>query len=93
MKQRHPGPCSRARARPAPGTPARHLGIDETARRHQYVTVVTDLDRSRVLFVADDRRRESLDGFWAQLKTAEGVLRGFVPMPRVLKGLDLLRLR
>jgi hypothetical protein len=46
-----------------------------------------------VLFVADDRRRESLDGFWAQLKTAEGALRGFVPMPRVLKGLDLLRLR
>jgi transposase len=71
MKQRHPGPCSRARARPAPGTPARHLGIDETARRHQYVTVVTDLDRSRVLFVADDRRPESLDGFWAQLTTAE----------------------
>ena len=30
-----------------PATPARHLGIDETAfaRRHQYVTVVTDLDR------------------------------------------------
>jgi len=47
-------------------TPARHLGVDETsfARRHQYVTVVTDLDRSRVLYVADDRRRESLDGFW-----------------------------
>jgi transposase len=48
--------------------PARYLGIDETAfqRRHEYVTVVTDLERSRVLYVADDRRRESLDGFWAQ---------------------------
>ena len=53
--------------------PARHLGIDETAfaRRHQYVTVVTDLDRSRVLFVADDRRRESLDAFWPRLSAAE----------------------
>ncbi len=31
--------------------PVPHLGIDETAfaRRHQYVSVVTDLDRSRVL--------------------------------------------
>src|SRR5262245_48149619 len=39
-------------------TPARHLGIDETAfaRRHQYVTVVTDLDRAQVLFVAEDRQ-------------------------------------
>jgi transposase len=48
--------------------PARYLGIDETAfqRRHEYVTVVTDLGRSRVLYVADDRRRESLDSFWAQ---------------------------
>jgi transposase len=50
-------------------TPARHLGIDETAfaRRHQYVTVVTDLDRSKVLYVAEDRRRESLDAFWQQV--------------------------
>lgn len=47
--------------------PARHPGIDETAfqRRHEYVTVVTDLDRARVLYVADTRRRESLDAFWA----------------------------
>jgi transposase len=52
--------------------PARYLGIDETAfqRRHEYVTVVTDLERSRVLYVADDRRRESLDGFWAQWPAA-----------------------
>jgi len=50
-------------------TPARHLGIDETAfqRRHEYVTVVTDLDQGRVLFVADSRRQESRDGFWATL--------------------------
>ena len=56
-----------------PATPARHLGIDETsfARRHRYVTVVTDLDRSQVLFVADDRQRESLDAFWPQLSAAQ----------------------
>jgi transposase len=53
--------------------PARHLGIDETAfaRRHQYVSVVTDLDESRVLYVADDRRADSLDAFWAHLSAAE----------------------
>ncbi len=56
-----------------PAMPARHLGIDETAfaRRHRYVTVVTDLDRSQVLFVADDRQRESLDAFWPQLSAAQ----------------------
>jgi len=49
-------------------TPTRQLGIDETAfaRHHRYVTVVTDLERGRVLYVADDRGRESLDGFWTQ---------------------------
>jgi transposase len=54
-------------------TPARQLGIDETAfaRRHRYVTVVTDLDRSRVLYVADDRGRESLDRFWTQRSAVE----------------------
>jgi transposase len=53
--------------------PARHLGIDETAfaRRQQYVSVVTDLERSRVLYVADDRRQESLDSFWAGLSAGE----------------------
>lgn len=53
--------------------PARHLGIDETAfaRRHQYVSVVTDLDRGRVLYVGDDRREESLEGFWTQLSAEE----------------------
>jgi transposase len=45
------------------------LGVDETSfqRGHEYVTVVGDLARSRVLYVADDRKTESLDGFWASL--------------------------
>ncbi|MEZ4227500.1 MAG: ISL3 family transposase [Polyangiaceae bacterium] len=48
------------------------LGVDETSfqRRHEYVTIVTDLDGSVVLHVADDRRRESLDAFFRSL-TAE----------------------
>ena len=43
------------------------VGVDEKSfqRRHEYVTVVTDLTTPRVLFVADDRKRESLEAFWA----------------------------
>ena len=54
-------------------TPTRQVGIDETsfARRHRYVTVVTDLERSRVLYVADDRERASLDRFWAARSAGE----------------------
>jgi transposase len=49
-----------------------HLGVDEKAFRkgHRYVTVVTDLDRGRVLYVAKDRKQSSLDGFWGTI-TAE----------------------
>src|SRR5213593_2188553 len=38
----------------------RHVGVDEKSfqRRHDYVTVVSDLAGARVLFVADDRKRE-----------------------------------
>jgi len=45
------------------------LGVDETSfqKRHEYVTVVSDLERNRVLYVADERTHESLDGFWALL--------------------------
>ena len=49
--------------------PVRYVGVDETsfAKRHEYVTVVADLDRARVLYVADDRTQASLDGYWAGL--------------------------
>lgn len=49
--------------------PIKQLGVDETSyqKRHEYVTVVSDLVRGRVLYVADDRTRASLDGFWALL--------------------------
>ncbi len=46
-----------------------HVGVDEKAFRkgHRYVTIVTDLNRGRVLHVAKDRKRTSLDGFWKTL--------------------------
>ena len=42
------------------------IGIDETSfqKRHEYVTVVTDLKTSSVLYVADNRTKESLEGFF-----------------------------
>jgi transposase len=51
-----------------------HLGIDEKAfrKRHNYVTLVNDLSGSRVLYVAEDRKQASLDGFWGTL-TAEQI--------------------
>jgi transposase len=45
------------------------LGVDEkaVAKGHQYVTLVCDLDRSTVEFVADDRRKTSLDAYYQSL--------------------------
>ncbi len=49
--------------------PIAHLGVDEKSfrKRHRYLTVVNDLNRWRVLFVAAGRRKASLDGFWETL--------------------------
>jgi transposase len=54
----------RRQAEPAPA-----LGIDEKAFRkgHRYFTLVNDLERSRVLYVAEDRTQASLEGFWPTL--------------------------
>jgi transposase len=45
----------------------RYVGVDEKAfqRRYEFVTVVSDLEGARVLYVADDRKQESLEAFWA----------------------------
>ena len=45
------------------------IGVDETSfqKRHEYVTIVTNLDGSCVLHVADGRGRESLDSFFEEL--------------------------
>ena len=49
-----------------------HLGVDEKAFRkgHKYLTLVNDLTRNRVLYVAEDRAQSRLDGLWATI-TAE----------------------
>jgi len=49
--------------------PPKRIGVDETSfqKRHEYVTVVCDLDRGIVLHVADDHYRGSLDEFYEKL--------------------------
>lgn len=53
--------------------PVARIGIDEKSflKRHQYVSVVVDLDARRILHVADDRKAESLTGYFAGLSDAE----------------------
>jgi transposase len=45
------------------------LGVDEkaVAKRHRYVTLVCDLDRSTVEYIADDRQKTSLDSYYQSL--------------------------
>ena len=53
--------------------PVPRLGIDEKSflKRHQYVSVIVDLDRGRVLEVAADRKAESLVPYFAGLTAEE----------------------
>lgn len=46
-----------------------YLGVDEkaVAKRHQYVTLVSDLERGTVEFIADDRKTSSLDAYYQSL--------------------------
>lgn len=55
-----------------PQSPHR-LGIDETSyqKRHEYVTVVSDMDRSIVLDVLDKRTQTSLESFYASLSETQ----------------------
>jgi transposase len=47
----------------------RYVGVDEkaAAKGHRYLTLVNDLDRGTVEFIADDRKTASLDAFFVQL--------------------------
>jgi transposase len=53
------------------------LGIDEKSYKKgfRYMTIVNDLDRGRVLYVAEDREETSLNGFWKTLsqKQLQGI--------------------
>jgi len=59
---------ARKEARPIP-----YIGVDEKAFRkgHRYHTVVCDLERSTVEFVAEDRKTESLAAYYEQLTDAQ----------------------
>jgi transposase len=54
--------------------PVSQMGVDEKAFRkgHSYLTLLNDLVGARVLYVAEDRKQSSLDGFWGTL-TAEQI--------------------
>ncbi|MBI5365650.1 MAG: ISL3 family transposase [Planctomycetes bacterium] len=56
------------------------LGVDEVsyAKGHQYVTIVTDLRRRRVIWVGKDRRKESLAKFFRWLGPLSRKIRYFV---------------
>jgi transposase len=49
--------------------PVRLIGVDETSfqKRHEYVTVVSDLERSCVQWVGDGRGKETLEQYWASV--------------------------
>lgn len=50
-----------------------YLGVDEKSftKGHHYFTMVNDLELSRVLYVAEDRKEASMDGFWSGLTAAQ----------------------
>jgi transposase len=52
-----------------PARPVAYIGVDEKAFRkgYRFHTVVCDLDRATVEFVAEDRKTESLAAYYAQL--------------------------
>jgi transposase len=53
--------------------PVAVLGIDETSfqKRYEYVTVINDLERDRVMWVGDHRRRTTLREYWESRSDAE----------------------
>jgi transposase len=63
---------ARGRARKT-ARPIRYIGVDEKAFRkgHRYHTIVCDLARSTVEYVAEDRRMESLGAYYDQLTSAQ----------------------
>jgi transposase len=50
-----------------------HLGVDEkaVAKRHRYITLVCDLDRGTVEYIADDRKKASLDTYYQSLSAEQ----------------------
>jgi transposase len=67
---------TRGRQRKSPKV-VRRLGVDEkaVARGHRYLTLVCDLEEGTVGHIAEDRKQESLDGYYWSLspKQLEGI--------------------
>ncbi len=59
---------TRGMARRSASEPSQ-IGLDETSfqKRHEYVTVVTDLEHSRVVAVLDGRTRQAVDAHFAAI--------------------------
>jgi transposase len=55
------------------GTIVEHIGVDEksAAKGHSYVTIVCDLDGGNVEYVGEERRKESLDGYFEGLSAEQ----------------------
>lgn len=51
----------------------RQIGVDEKAFRkgHSYTTIVSDIERSTIEYLADERKRESLEGFYRSLAPSQ----------------------
>lgn len=51
----------------------RQIGVDEKAFRkgHSYTTIVSDIERSTIEYLADERTRESLEGFYSSLTSQQ----------------------
>jgi transposase len=49
--------------------PPTQIGVDETSfqKRHEYVTIVHDIDEEVVVHVADDRKQEALEAYFEDL--------------------------
>lgn len=47
----------------------RDIGIDEKCARkgHRYLTLVVNVESGQVEYIADNRKKESLDGFFQKL--------------------------
>lgn len=47
----------------------RHVGVDEKAiaKGHKYMTLICDIENGTIEHVADDRKQESLEGYYASL--------------------------
>ena len=71
------------------------IGVDEkaAAKGQRYLTLVCDLERATVEYIADERKQASLDGYFEALSEDERAQIKAVAMDRHVGALRQLRLR